>query len=130
MTAGTDDGPGERPATVGVPRETVPGERRVALVPAVVGRLRSRGVTVVVEPGAGLGALIPDEQYTAAGAVLGDPWTADAVLVVTPPVFFGGILGVEPYEAPRCLTGRRPAFEDVVFSVHLDGGRDPGAPGR
>jgi NAD(P) transhydrogenase subunit alpha len=82
---GVDDGPGRRPATVGVPRETAPGERRVALVPQVVGRLRSRGVTVVVEPGAGLGALIPDEQYTAAGAELGDPWGADAVLMVAPP---------------------------------------------
>jgi NAD(P) transhydrogenase subunit alpha len=74
-----------QPATVGVPRETAPGERRVALVPQVVGRLRARGLTVVVEPGAGLAALIPDEQYTAAGAVLGDPWPADAVLTVTPP---------------------------------------------
>src|ERR671916_1247233 len=82
---GVDDGPGRRPATVGVPRETAPGERRVALVPQVVGRLRSRGVTVVVEPGAGLGALIPDEQYTAAGAELGDPWSADVVLKVAPP---------------------------------------------
>ena len=54
-----------RPVTVGVPRETADGERRVALVPQVVGRLRSRGLTVVVEPGAGLGALIPDEQFTA-----------------------------------------------------------------
>ena len=42
-----------RPVTVGVPRETAEGERRVALVPQVVGRLRSRGVTVVVEPGRG-----------------------------------------------------------------------------
>src|SRR5689334_21754972 len=71
--------------TVGVPRETVPDERRVALVPQVVGRLRSRGVQVVVEPGAGLGALIPDAAYTAAGATLGDPWSADAVLKVAPP---------------------------------------------
>ena len=75
----------QRPVTVGVPREIAEGERRVALVPQVVGRLRSRGLTVVVEPGAGLGALIPDEAYTAAGAVLGDPWTADVVLTVTPP---------------------------------------------
>ena len=52
----------QRPVTVGVPRETAEGERRVALVPQVVGRLRSRGLTVVVEPGAGLGALIPDER--------------------------------------------------------------------
>ena len=56
-----------RAVTVGVPREVAEGERRVALVPQVVGRLRARGLTVVVEPGAGLGALIPDEQYTDAG---------------------------------------------------------------
>ncbi len=86
MSAETGDGAAERrPATVGVPRETAPGERRVALVPQVVGRLRSRGVTVVVEPGAGVGALIPDEQYADAGALLGDPWSADAVLTVSPP---------------------------------------------
>jgi NAD(P) transhydrogenase subunit alpha len=74
-----------RAATVGIPRETVPGERRVALVPLVVARLRTRGLTVVVEPGAGHDALIPDERYTAAGAVLGDPWGADVVLKVAPP---------------------------------------------
>src|SRR5918997_5495918 len=85
MSAEEPVGARRRPATVGVPRETAPGERRVALVPQVVGRLRSRGVTVVVEPGAGVGALIPDEQYAAAGALLGDPWSADAVLTVAPP---------------------------------------------
>ena len=81
--SGADGKP--RPATVGVPRETAVGERRVALVPLVVGKLRSRGVTVVVEPGAGLGAAIPDESYVRAGAVLGDPWKADAVVKVSPP---------------------------------------------
>ncbi|MFF2655717.1 hypothetical protein [Streptomyces sp. NPDC058045] len=38
--------------SIGVPRESTPGERRVALVPKVVERLRSQGLTVVVEPGA------------------------------------------------------------------------------
>jgi NAD(P) transhydrogenase subunit alpha len=85
MSAATDDGVARRSPTVGVPRETAPGERRAALVPQVVGRLTSRGITVVAEPGVGLGALIPDERYTAAGAVLGDPWSADAVLKVAPP---------------------------------------------
>jgi H+-translocating NAD(P) transhydrogenase subunit alpha len=70
---------------VGVPRESAAGERRVALVPKVVEKLRSRGVEVVVESGAGLGALIPDEVYTAAGATIGDPWTADAVVKVALP---------------------------------------------
>jgi NAD(P) transhydrogenase subunit alpha len=53
--------------TIGVPKESAPGERRVALVPDIVRRLAD-GVEVVVEPGAGAGALIRDEQYEAAGA--------------------------------------------------------------
>jgi H+-translocating NAD(P) transhydrogenase subunit alpha len=70
---------------VGVPRESGAGERRVALVPKVVERLRTKGVEVVVEAGAGLGALIPDELYTAAGATIGDPWGCSAVVKVAPP---------------------------------------------
>jgi len=72
-------------ATVGVPRETAPGERRVALVPKAVERLVKRGTPVVVEPGAGVGALIPDELYVAAGATTGDPWSCDVVVKVAPP---------------------------------------------
>ncbi|OUS83520.1 hypothetical protein CA951_40835, partial [Rhodococcus sp. NCIMB 12038] len=49
--------------TVGVVRESNNGERRVALVPKVVASLIAKGVDVVVESGAGLGALIPDELY-------------------------------------------------------------------
>src|ERR1700723_4138522 len=53
---------------VGVPRETFPGERRVALVPSVVPTLGKSGVEVVVEPGAGIEAGYPDADYTAKGA--------------------------------------------------------------
>ena len=74
-----------RRASVGVPRESGDGERRVALVPKVVEKLRGRGVEVVVESGAGLGALIPDELYTEAGATIGDPWGCDVVVKVAPP---------------------------------------------
>jgi H+-translocating NAD(P) transhydrogenase subunit alpha len=74
-----------RPTTVGVPRETAAGERRVALVPKVIEKLRTRGVEVVVEAGAGLGALIPDALYTAAGATIGDPWAADVIVKVALP---------------------------------------------
>jgi H+-translocating NAD(P) transhydrogenase subunit alpha len=70
---------------VGVPRETAPGERRVALVPKVVERLKSAGLDVVVEADAGLGALIPDQAYVEAGARIGDPWTADVLVKVNPP---------------------------------------------
>jgi H+-translocating NAD(P) transhydrogenase subunit alpha len=74
-----------RRTTVGVPRESAAGERRVALVPKVVEKLRTRGVDVVVEAGAGLGALIPDELFTQAGATVGDPWACDVVAKVNPP---------------------------------------------
>lgn len=71
--------------TVGVVRETAEGERRVALVPKVVAALVGKKVPVVVESGAGLGALIPDEAYTEAGATIGDPYGSDVVLRVSPP---------------------------------------------
>jgi len=70
---------------VGVPRESGVGERRVALVPKVAERLIGKGLDVVVESGAGLAALIPDELYTAVGASVGDPWAADVVVKVAPP---------------------------------------------
>jgi H+-translocating NAD(P) transhydrogenase subunit alpha len=67
---------------LGVPKETAEGERRVALVPEVVKRLTGKGVDVVVEPGAGQGALIPDALFAEAGATIGDPWGADVVVKV------------------------------------------------
>lgn len=70
---------------IGVPREAATGERRVALVPTVIERLRTGGSAVVVEAGAGAAALIPDEDYVRAGATLGDPWSADVVVTVNPP---------------------------------------------
>ncbi len=53
---------------VGVPRETFPGERRVALVPAVIPSLTKAGLEVVVETGAGAAAGYPDADYSAKGA--------------------------------------------------------------
>ncbi len=53
---------------VGVPRESFPGERRVALVPAVIPNLTKAGLEVVVEAGAGAAAGYPDPDYTAKGA--------------------------------------------------------------
>lgn len=53
---------------VGVPRESFPGERRVALVPAVIPNLSKAGLEVVVEAGAGVAAGYPDADYIAKGA--------------------------------------------------------------
>jgi H+-translocating NAD(P) transhydrogenase subunit alpha len=53
---------------VGVPRESFPDERRVALVPVVVPNLTKAGFEVVVEAGAGTSAGYPDAEYAAKGA--------------------------------------------------------------
>ena len=57
---------------VGVPRETFPGETRVALVPAVLPQLAKAGMDVVVESRAGEDAGLADEQYVAHGAEIGN----------------------------------------------------------
>src|SRR5438874_3214991 len=71
---------------VGVPKELVAGERRVALVPETVGRLTGAGFDVVVEPGAGSAASFPDEAYAEAGAKMEDTaLDAEAVVKVRAP---------------------------------------------
>jgi proton-translocating NAD(P)+ transhydrogenase subunit alpha len=55
---------------VGVARETAPGEARVALVPDALAKLTAAGLEVLVEQGAGKGALIPDSAFMDAGAKL------------------------------------------------------------
>jgi NAD(P) transhydrogenase subunit alpha len=72
-----------------VVRETAPGERRVALVPDGVARLKAAGIDVLVERGAGDGAWLPDASYAEAGATIVDQAelyrTADVILTVTKP---------------------------------------------
>ena len=58
------------PMKVGVAKETAPGERRVALVPEALGKLQAAGLELLVESGAGAGALIPDQAYADAGATI------------------------------------------------------------
>lgn len=71
---------------IGVPKETAPGERRVALVPDVVRRLASAGHDVLVQADAGLQAGFPDAAFEEAGATIAqDAWGADVVAKVAPP---------------------------------------------
>ena len=53
---------------IGVPKESYPGERRVALVPMVIPNLKKAGFEVVIEAGAGLQAGYPDSLFTEKGA--------------------------------------------------------------
>jgi H+-translocating NAD(P) transhydrogenase subunit alpha len=74
---------------IGVPKETAAGEHRVALVPEVVGKLKAKGLDVVVQSGAGTDALLTDEAFTAAGAQISPDaagaWGCDVVLTIAPP---------------------------------------------
>ncbi|HEY4898290.1 MAG TPA: Re/Si-specific NAD(P)(+) transhydrogenase subunit alpha [Candidatus Nanopelagicaceae bacterium] len=70
-----------------VPKETRPGEKRVALVPDIISKLIKAGLEVTIESGAGVAAEFSDAQFTAAGAtvksgnVISD---ADVILSVQP----------------------------------------------
>ncbi len=75
---------------IAVLKETLPGETRVAAVPATVRDYVRSGLAVGVEAGAGLGAMISDEQFAAAGASVESDArallaSADLVLRVAPP---------------------------------------------
>jgi proton-translocating NAD(P)+ transhydrogenase subunit alpha len=74
---------------IGVPKETAAGEHRVALVPEVVGKLKGKGLDVLVQSGAGTDALVPDAAFTEAGAELtqdaAEVWRSDVVLSIAPP---------------------------------------------
>src|SRR5215208_500400 len=72
---------------VGVPKERAAGERRVALVPELAGRLVTSGFEVLIERGAGEAASFPDADYEEAGTrVVGDVYDdADAVAKVQSP---------------------------------------------
>jgi len=73
------------PMKVAVVKEIAPGERRVALVPEMIGRLRGAGLEVLVESGAGDGAWLADGAYADAGAAIvsRDELLSAADLVVT-----------------------------------------------
>ena len=84
--------PVQRSASViGVVRERAAGERRVALVPEGVTRLKRAGLDVAVETGAGVAAQFADSAYAEAGATLVDSLeglsaTCDIVLRVSAPL--------------------------------------------
>jgi NAD(P) transhydrogenase subunit alpha len=80
---------------IGVPKETAPGERRVALVPESGKKLKQAGYDIAVEAGAGAAAGYPDAAYRDVGVALEpDPaallGSAEVVLKVGPPVLDGG----------------------------------------
>lgn len=107
---------------LGVPKETVVGEMRVATTPDVVKSLVSQGLEVVLESGAGEGSHYHDEAYIAAGATIGDAAAAlgcELVAKVRKPtagevaqmsegaVFIGQMEHCEPDEIDAAMHARR-----------------------
>jgi NAD(P) transhydrogenase subunit alpha len=81
-------GPWSTRMNLGIPKESHPGERRVAASPAAASRFVELGFDVTVEAGAGVGASYPDSAYEAIGAKIGskeDAFSADVVLKVRAP---------------------------------------------
>ena len=85
---------------IGIPRESLPGETRVAATPQTVGQIIKLGYTVVVESGAGVAASFADHAYVEAGAEIGSfdkTWASDVVLSSTRRT---------TQKSPRCATAR------------------------
>ena len=99
---------------VGVAKETAPGERRVALVPEVLGKLKAAGLDVLVERGAGAGAAILDGAYEAAGATVVSTddlyGQSDAILRVAKP---------SEAEVGRLRSGQALGFLDIDVLVDV-----------
>ena len=82
---------------IAVAAETRDGEARVALVPELVGKLTALGYDVAVEPGAGMHALLSDDEYVEAGATIDAAAITDADVVVS----------VQPLDVDRIRRLRR-----------------------
>ena len=70
---------------IGVLKEALPGETRVAATPATVAQLVALEYAVVIEPGAGSASSYTDDAYVAAGATLGSASSGDVVFGVNTP---------------------------------------------
>jgi NAD(P) transhydrogenase subunit alpha len=111
---------------VGVVKETAAGERRVALTPDAVPRVRDAGVEVLVESGAGAAAWFPDEDYAQAGATIVDADTvysrADILLCVNQPQHVRDGQAVIGLLAPLLNpTGMAELAGRDVVAISLDG---------
>jgi H+-translocating NAD(P) transhydrogenase subunit alpha len=103
---------------IGVPRETAPGETRVAIIPAVAEKYAALGAGVLVQRGAGELSSIADDEFGAAQLVddAGAAFAADVVLKVQPPtpdeaalLHEGAVLVglLQPYRAAEAIAALR-----------------------
>ena len=109
------------PVTIGVPRETFPGERRVALTPRFCDAIAKLGAGVIVEQSAGAEAGYSDEQYVARGARIASRadvfGQADIVVQVR-------TLGVNPEAGRGDLSLMRPGQTLIGFGEPLTAAKE------
>jgi H+-translocating NAD(P) transhydrogenase subunit alpha len=104
--------------TIGIPRETFPGEHRVAVAPIVVPLLRKLGLDVIVEAGAGEAAGFPDRAYVDQEATIGsraDVFRADIIAHVR-------VAGANPEQGRADLPAYRPGQLVIGFADPLTAG--------
>ena len=98
---------------IGVPKETFPGERRVALVPSALPALAKAGLEVIIESGAGEEAGYPDSEFQGAGARL---VSRDEVFSQSEIVLQVRSLGANP-EAGRADLARMKPGQAIIGSA-------------
>ena len=114
---------------VGVPRETFPGETRVALIPAAAAALKKSGLDVLVEEGAGIAAGITDDAFRAQGASLApraEVFRSSDILLQVRALPLGGTLRsgqvaigfADPLGAPQAIRDAA-ATGASIFSMEL-----------
>jgi NAD(P) transhydrogenase subunit alpha len=106
---------------VGVPKEANPADRRVALVPATAAILKSKGLDVVVESGAGAGAEYLDEVYREKGALI--TATRDDVFATADVILQINLLGTTPELQKSDLARLRKGQMLVGFAYPLENPR-------
>ena len=107
--------------TIGVPRETFPGERRVALIPRTSEALGKLGASIIVEQSAGVEAGFPDDQFVTRGAKIASRAEvfaqADIIVQVRS-------LGANPEDGRADLTLFRPGQTVIGFGEPLTSPRE------
>ncbi len=104
------------PVTMGVPRETFPGERRVAITPRHCETLAKSGISVIVEPSAGVAAGFTDEEYLTRGARLA---SRDELFQAADIIGQVRCLGANPEEGMADLCRLRPGQVLIGFGEPL-----------
>lgn len=99
-----------------VPKEIWPGEKRVAVTPETVKKLKALGFDVAIEAGAGLDAAIPDDRFVDAGATIAKTMKttvkdADVIFKVRPPVIEGNTNELTAYKKGAAVVALLEPFD-------------------